>query len=64
MTNNHKNMLNEIENLYRVVDEVFSEYERLSKKMADSLENGELISEKEHEQYKVYEHLTRLYTGC
>lgn len=41
MNNNHKNMLNEIENLYRVVDEVFNEYGRLKDKRADGKASNE-----------------------
>lgn len=48
MTENHKNMLsrienfsNEIENLYRVVDEVFDEYRKLKEKCTDGKANSE-----------------------
>jgi hypothetical protein len=51
-------MLNEIENLYRVVDEVFSECERLREKRANGkASNEDLI------RLSVFEHLTNTYFG-
>lgn len=56
-------MVAEIDRLYEVMDEIRSEYDRLSIRMAQQLMDGDLLTDTEHERYKLLYHLLKVYNG-
>ena len=57
-------IISEINRLYAVIEEVRSEYDKLSYKMAKELtDDGDLLSNEEHAQYLLLYHLIKVYNG-
>ena len=54
-------IITEIDRLYAVIDEIRTEYDKLSNKMARDFMDGDVLSDTEQERFRVLYNLLKIY---